>query len=101
MQAYSFAMPCRSARQSVPSALPSMWTFTDRGAKHLSRHHRPEASCHAPSAWILSCRVCASPLVIWTMGHHTIAFEFAYDGGGIGKGGQGTLTVDGKKVGEG
>src|SRR4051794_6516382 len=34
-------------------------------------------------------------------GKHTIAFDFAYDGGGIGKGGQGTLTVDGKKVGEG
>jgi len=34
-------------------------------------------------------------------GRHTIAFDFAYDGGGIGKGGLGTLTVDGKKVGEG
>ncbi len=34
-------------------------------------------------------------------GKHTIAFDFTYDGGGIGKGGQGTLTVDGKKVGEG
>jgi arylsulfatase A-like enzyme len=32
---------------------------------------------------------------------HVIAFDFAYDGGGLGKGGQGTLTVDGKKVGEG
>jgi arylsulfatase A-like enzyme len=35
-----------------------------------------------------------------TPGKHTIAFDFAYDGGGIGKGGNGTLTVDGKKVGE-
>ena len=34
-------------------------------------------------------------------GKHTIAFDFAYDGGGIGKGGLGTLTVDGKKVAEG
>jgi arylsulfatase A-like enzyme len=34
-------------------------------------------------------------------GKHAIAFDFAYDGGGIGKGGSGTLTVDGKKVGEG
>src|SRR5262245_18669366 len=33
-------------------------------------------------------------------GKHTIAFDFTYDGGGIGKGGRGTLTVDGKKVGE-
>jgi arylsulfatase len=34
-------------------------------------------------------------------GKHAIAFDFAYDGGGIGKGGSGALTVDGKKVGEG
>jgi hypothetical protein len=34
-------------------------------------------------------------------GKHTIVFDFAYDGGGIGKGGNGTLTVDGDKVGEG
>jgi arylsulfatase len=31
----------------------------------------------------------------------TIAFDFAYDGGGRGKGGTGTLTVNGNKVGEG
>jgi arylsulfatase A-like enzyme len=34
-------------------------------------------------------------------GKHTIVFDFAYDGGGIGKGGTGTLTVDGKKAAEG
>ena len=28
----------------------------------------------------------------------TIRFEFAYDGGGMGKGGMGTLFVNGKKV---
>ena len=36
-----------------------------------------------------------------TPGKRTIAFDFAHDGGGIGKGGSGTLTVDGKKVAEG
>jgi arylsulfatase A-like enzyme len=36
-----------------------------------------------------------------TPGKHTIVFDFAYDGGGIGKGGTGTLTVDGKKAAEG
>jgi arylsulfatase len=36
-----------------------------------------------------------------TPGKHSISFDFAYDGGGIGKGGRGTLTVDGKKVAEG
>ena len=34
-------------------------------------------------------------------GKSTIRFEFAYDGGGPGKGGTGTLYVDDKKVGEG
>ena len=31
----------------------------------------------------------------------TIRFDFAYDGGGVGKGGTGTLSIDGKKAGEG
>jgi len=34
-------------------------------------------------------------------GKHTVMFDFKYDGGGLGKGGAGTLLVDGKKVGEG
>ncbi|MHB8898328.1 MAG: arylsulfatase [Thermoguttaceae bacterium] len=34
-------------------------------------------------------------------GKSTIRFEFAYDGGGPGKGGMGTLYVNDKKVGEG
>ena len=36
-----------------------------------------------------------------TPGKHTISFDFVYDGGGIGKGGRGTLSVDGNKVAEG
>ncbi len=31
-------------------------------------------------------------------GRHTISFRFVYDGGGFGKGGAGTLLVDGKSV---
>jgi arylsulfatase len=31
-------------------------------------------------------------------GKHTIVFDFKYDGGGLGKGGKGTLQVDGKTV---
>jgi arylsulfatase A-like enzyme len=31
-------------------------------------------------------------------GKHTILFDFKYDGGGLGKGGNGTLQVDGKTV---
>jgi arylsulfatase len=34
-------------------------------------------------------------------GKSTIRFEFAYDGGGLAKGGLGTLYVNGEKVGEG
>jgi arylsulfatase A-like enzyme len=34
-------------------------------------------------------------------GKSTIRFEFAYDGGGLGKGGGGTLFVNGQKVAEG
>jgi arylsulfatase A-like enzyme len=34
-------------------------------------------------------------------GDHQIRMEFAYDGGGLGKGGTATLYLDGKKVGEG
>ncbi len=42
----------------------------------------------------------AAPDVL-TPGAHTILFDFAYDGGGIGKGGIGTLFVDGKQVAQG
>ena len=34
-------------------------------------------------------------------GKHQVRMEFAYDGGGVGKGGAATLYVDGKQVGEG
>ncbi|MBV9249341.1 MAG: hypothetical protein JO227_08880, partial [Acetobacteraceae bacterium] len=34
-------------------------------------------------------------------GEHQVRMEFAYAGGGLGKGGQVTLYVDGKKIGEG
>jgi arylsulfatase len=40
----------------------------------------------------------ASPL---PTGEHQVRMEFAYAGGGLGKGGQVTLYVDGAKVGEG
>ena len=36
-----------------------------------------------------------------TPGDHQVRMEFAYDGGGLGKGGNVTLYVDGDKVGEG
>jgi len=33
-----------------------------------------------------------------TPGRHVVTVDFNYDGGGVGKGGEATLTVDGKKV---
>ena len=33
-------------------------------------------------------------------GKHTLRYEFAYDGGGVGKGGMGTLFVDGQQIGQ-
>jgi arylsulfatase len=36
-----------------------------------------------------------------TPGPHTIRFEFKYDGGGVGKGGTGTIFVDGKEAAKG
>jgi arylsulfatase len=34
-------------------------------------------------------------------GRHTLVWDFAYEGGGMGKGGAGTISVDGAKVAEG
>ena len=36
-----------------------------------------------------------------TGGKSTIEFDFEYDGGGVGKGGKGTIFINGEKVGEG
>jgi arylsulfatase len=35
-----------------------------------------------------------------TAGKYTVRYEFKYDGGGVGKGGVGTLLVNGRQVGE-
>jgi arylsulfatase len=42
----------------------------------------------------------ASPAALGP-GKHTVALDFRYDGGGVGKGGLATLKVDGQKVAEG
>ena len=34
-------------------------------------------------------------------GKHTLVFDFKYDGGGVGKGGTGTLSADGKQIAQG
>jgi arylsulfatase A-like enzyme len=42
----------------------------------------------------------ASPQVL-SPGKHTLVFDFKYDGGGMGKGGTGTLSADGKQIAQG
>ena len=44
---------------------------------------------------------CAESSSALTPGDHQVRMEFAYAGGGLGKGGTASLYVDGKKVGEG
>jgi hypothetical protein len=39
----------------------------------------------------------ASPVGL-LQGKSVVNFQFSYDGGGIGKGGTGTLSIDGKQV---
>jgi arylsulfatase len=41
-----------------------------------------------------------SPQVL-SPGKHTLVFDFKYDGGGMGKGGTGTLSADGKQIAQG
>ena len=48
----------------------------------------------------LSQSTVTSPKAI-TPGKHTVVYDFKYDGGGQGKGGIGTILVDGQKVAEG
>ena len=43
----------------------------------------------------------SSPRSRFRRAQHQVRMEFAYAGGGLGKGGKATLYIDGKKVGEG
>ena len=55
--------------------------------------------CIRDSLGITHYRIAAeAPL---TPGEHTVAFDFQHDGGGIGKGGTGTIAVDGKQAAQG
>jgi hypothetical protein len=51
---------------------------------------------HYNFANIAHSRIAASESL--PAGDHVVAFDFVYDGGGIGKGGTGTLTVNGKQA---
>ncbi len=50
--------------------------------------------------WVGMARYYARGTQPLTSGKHTLRYEFAYDGGGVGKGGVGTLFVDDRQVGQ-
>ena len=56
---------------------------------------------HAKSSVTSNLATIASVKKPLPVGKSTLRFEFAYDGGGQGKGGVGSLLVNGQKVGEG
>jgi hypothetical protein len=63
------------------------------GSRTKSRLHRPKSQEFCPCSrfrW-------EGPQAL-AAGKHTVVFAFVYDGPGLGKGGTGVLTVDGKKV---
>lgn len=51
--------------------------------------------------WLGVERYTIASLELLPKGQCMIRFDFAYDGGGTGKGGTGTLSVNGKQVAEG
>jgi len=51
--------------------------------------------------WVGKAQYDVASTKAMTAGKHTIVFKFDYDGGGIGKGGKGTLLLDGVEVGKG
>ena len=93
------------ARRHRPGAGP--------GRRGERRDHRPgrrlrrlDAVCPRRQARLLLQPVRSPPLQGLRRhgdpgGEHQVRMEFAYDGGGLGKGGTATLFVDGAKVGEG
>ncbi len=50
--------------------------------------------------WVGREQYDVKPTIAIPAGKHTLKLEFAYDGGGLGKGGTGTIYLDGKKIGE-
>jgi Sulfatase len=51
--------------------------------------------------WVGKAQYDVASAKAMTAGKHNIVFKFDYDGGGIGKGGNGTILLDGVEVGKG
>ena len=86
----ALAQPAAQAldRTVLPIPEPKRQTFTELDVR----------SATAPPRFAVTPVAGAEKL---KAGKYTLRFEFAYDGGGFGKGGMGTLYVNDKKVGEG
>ena len=76
-----------------------------RRAGRRVRRLDPLRSTRASLRTATTCSACSASKVMATRpmpaGDHQVRMEFAYDGGGLGKGGTADLYVDGTKVGEG
>ena len=106
---------------AAPSILNKSYTITaeveipEGGAEGHDRHRRralrrlravPEQGCGGHSAAASRCfiyNLLNLKRTIWSgpelgAGKHTIVFDFKSDGPGLGKGGTGVLSVDGKEV---
>jgi arylsulfatase len=70
--------------------LSAGWSLMFQGGRPVFHYNRANVNHTAIAA--------KEPLA---PGKHTVVFDFTYDGGGFGKGGNGTLSVDGKQVAQG
>ena len=90
-----------TAEVEVPEAAPTAPSSRRAGASAAGRS-TSRTACRPTTTTSSACSAPRSlrpkPLA---PGKATIRFEFAYDGGGPGKGGMGTLFVNGEKVAEG
>ena len=77
----------------------------DRRPGRRLRRLEPLPARTASRRTATTCSACSSSRSTATSpipaGEHQVRVEFAYDGGGLGKGGTATLYVDGDEVGEG
>ena len=92
------ALPRRSRCQSpVLKALSSLRARTSAAGASTRRM----ASSNTATTWLACTTSTLNSTEELPRGEHQVRMEFAYAGGGLGKGGHVTLYIDGKQVGEG
>ena len=83
---------------SIPTTVTAASAFTSPQSRHAGRFSRIPPSPPGVSIAFSGLKQRTTPI---PAGEHQVRMEFAYAGGGLGKGGKVTLYTDGKKVGEG